>query len=66
MHNYFLNQDTIGLLLLIECSFCLTHEWHLQGGSGNFHMGRPVKGPSKFLVGQQEWCKPTWGRISFG
>jgi len=27
-------------------------------------LGRPVKGPSKFWVGQQEWC--TWGRISFG
>jgi len=36
----------------------------VRGGSGNFHMGRPVKGPSKFWVGQQEWC--MWGRISFG
>jgi len=36
----------------------------IRGGSRNFHMGRPVKGPSKFWVGQQEWC--TWGRISFG
>ena len=35
-----------------------------RGGSRNFHLGRPVKGPSKFWVGQQEWC--TWGRISFG
>ena len=35
-----------------------------RGGSRNFHMGRPVKGPSKFWVGKQEWC--TWGRISFG
>jgi len=26
------------------------------GGSRNFHMGRPVKGPIKFWVGQQEWC----------
>jgi len=35
-----------------------------RGGSRNFHLGRPVKGPSKCWVGQQEWC--TWGRISFG
>jgi len=27
-------------------------------------MGRPVKGSSKFWVGQQQWC--TWGTISFG
>ena len=27
-------------------------------------MGRPVKGPSKFWVGQQEWC--TWGRFHLG
>ena len=27
-----------------------------RGGYRNFHMGRPVKGPSKFWVGQQKWC----------
>ena len=35
-----------------------------RGGSRNFHLGRPVKEPSKFWVGQQESC--TFGRISFG
>jgi len=25
-----------------------------RGGSRNFRMGRPVQGPSKFWVGQQE------------
>jgi len=32
-----------------------------RGGSRNSHLGRPVKVPSKFLVGQQEWC--AWDRI---
>jgi len=27
-----------------------------RGGSRNFHLGRPVKRPSKFWVGQQELC----------
>ena len=32
-----------------------------RSGSRNFHMGRPVKGPSKFWVGQREWC--TWAEF---
>jgi len=31
----------------------------IRGGSGNFHLGRPVKGQASFSVGQQDWC--TWG-----
>ena len=50
----------------IERAFSRTPQGRLQEfsfGSAS-HLGRPVKGPSKFWVGQQEWC--TWGRISFG
>jgi len=53
----FLFQKTRVRLFYFHCFRLL-----FRCGSMNFHLARQVNRPSKFWLGQQEWC--TWARIT--